>query len=81
MALLALAGAQAIDVKRSANPVPGWGVFVQATSFWPFAAIIQGRNHLALGEIGLRPVIVTAILYVGLLLLHPWIFGVSALPV
>lgn len=80
LTLLALAGSHAIDAKRSGDPAPGWGVFVQSTSFWPFGAIIQGRNRFAAGEIGWIPLAITAVLYGLLLAMHPWLFGVSAMP-
>jgi uncharacterized membrane protein len=78
-ALLALFGTVLIDMKRTRNPPPGWGVFLQATSNMPFVAVLQRRQRLALGEIGLW----RAALALGLdglfLWLHPWLFGVSPL--
>lgn len=79
-ALLALVGARMIDAKRSHRNEPGWGVFLQATSGVPLLAILERRQRLALGEIGLARLVVALGLYVLLLVAHPWLFGVPALP-
>jgi uncharacterized membrane protein len=79
-AALALVGTRMIDAKRSRRNEPGWGVFLQATSNVPLMAIIERRQRLVLGEIGLPRVVVALALYVVLLIAHPWLFGVPALP-
>lgn len=79
LATLALLGTLMIDLKRTRQNAPGWGVFLQATSSVPFLAILQRRQHLALREIGLGRVAAALGLYVLLLWLHPWLFGVSPL--
>lgn len=79
-ALLALLGTVLIDMKRTRNPPPGWGVFLQATSNIPLAAILQRRQRLVPREIGLARVAATLALYVLLLWLHPRLFGASPLP-
>jgi uncharacterized membrane protein len=79
-ALLALFGTVLIDMKRTRNPPPGWGVFLQATSSIPLAAILQRRQRLVPREIGLARVAATLALYVLLLWLHPRLFGASPLP-
>ena len=48
------------------------------TSNVPVAAIASGRNHLALGEMGLWRIGLGVVLYGAFLLLHPMLFGVSA---
>jgi uncharacterized membrane protein len=68
-----------IDARRTRENAPGWGVFLQATSNLPFAAILQRRQRLAPGEIGLWRVAAALGLYVLFLWLHPWLFGVSPL--
>ena len=64
---------------RTRENAPGWGVFLQATSNVPFAAIIDGRQKLILGEIGLWRVALALALYVLFVWLHPLLFGVSPL--
>jgi uncharacterized membrane protein len=80
MAILAFWGSALIDAKRSRASQPGWGVFLQRTSNIPFLAIVQGRQHLELGEFRLVQVALTLILYAVLLAIHGWLFGVSPLP-
>jgi uncharacterized membrane protein len=80
LALLALLGARLIDAKRSRRNEPGWGIFLQATSSVPFAAILERRQRLVAGEIGLARLVAALALYVVLLIAHPWLFGVPALP-
>jgi uncharacterized membrane protein len=79
LAVLALAGTFLIDARRTRENSPGWGVFLQATSNLPFAAIVEGRQRLAWGEIGLWRLAVALAVYVVFFWLHPWLFGVSPL--
>lgn len=51
---MALYGARSIDRKCRARDAEVWDRFAAVTSNLPFAAILQGRNRLALGEIGWR---------------------------
>ncbi len=53
LGLMALYGARSIDRKTAAKDPEAWTRFVAVTSNFPFAAIVQGRNRLALGEMGL----------------------------
>ena len=76
-ATLALAGTVLIDARKTRRNPPGWGVFLQRTSNLPFAAILQGRQRLELGEIGLLRVAVAFGLYVVLLWAHGWLFGAA----
>lgn len=77
--VLALGGAAALDYRLTRANRPGWGVFVQRTSFLPFAAIIEGRQQLIWAEIGWSRLVVALVALVVLLAAHPWLFGVSAL--
>jgi len=77
--VLALVGTLLIDGRRTRENAPGWGVFLQATSNLPFAAILQRRQWLVIGEVGLWRVALALGLYVVLLWLHPRLFGVSPL--
>lgn len=79
LAVLALAGTFLIDARRTRENVPGWGVFLQATSNLPFAAILERRQKLALGEIGLWRVALALAVYVAFFWWHPWLFGVTPL--
>jgi uncharacterized membrane protein len=78
-AVLALGGTLAIDAKRAERGEPGWAAFVAATSNLPLAAIVGGRQRFVAGEIGVARPLLAAALYVGLIFLHPWLFGVPAL--
>ncbi len=80
LAVLALGGTALIDAKRTRAAPPGWGVFLQATSNVPFAAILQRRQRFVPREIGLARVAAALGLYVLLLWAHPHLFGVSPLP-
>lgn len=77
--VLALGGAAALDHRLTRANRPGWGVFVQRTSFVPFAAIVEGRQQLVLTEIGWSRLLVAILAYAVLLAAHPWLFGASAL--
>ncbi|MDO8902778.1 MAG: NnrU family protein [Phenylobacterium sp.] len=78
--VLALAGTTSIDAKRRRALGATWEPFATQTSNIPFAAILAGRQSLRLGEIGLwRPLAALAV-YAILLVGHPHLFGVPALP-
>ena len=77
--VLALAGTFLLDARRTRENAPGWGVFLQATSSIPLAAIVDGRQRFVVGEIGLWRVALALALYVLFVWWHPWLFGVSPL--
>src|SRR5690606_7007093 len=77
LALRAVFGARSIDRKGAARDPEAWAKFEEATSNLPFAAIAQGRNRLALGEIGWRGLLGAAIA-VAIALFHQQLFGVAA---
>jgi uncharacterized membrane protein len=79
LAVLALAGTFLIDARRTRENAPGWGVFLQATSNLPFAAILERRQRFVPREVGLWRVVAALGLYVLFLWLHPWLFGVDPL--
>ena len=82
LAALALAGIHTIDAKtRARNPLV-YQVLEAETSRWPFAAILAGRQSLgaAVREIGWPRLAVALVLYAAILHLHPWAFGVYAIP-
>lgn len=73
----AFAGMPSLDAKYARRDPARWPPFAAATSLLPFAAIAQGRNRLALSELGWwRPLLAVA-LWVALIALHPWAFGVD----
>ena len=75
----ALAGMPSIDAKLAARHPGDWPGFAAKTSILPFAAILSGRNSLALGEIGWMPPVVGVILWAALLHFHRSFFGVPVL--
>ncbi len=78
-AVLGLVGGSLIDGRKARESQPGWGVFLQRTSHLPFQAIIERRQKLALREISLTQLALALGLYVVLIIVHPWLFGVPAL--
>ena len=78
--VLAVVGPPSIDHKRSRRFGTRWGPFADATSSIPFAAILAGRNHLALSEIGFGRFGLAVALFALFLWIHPWLFGTSPLP-
>ena len=74
---MALLGARSIDRKGAARDPEAWARFAAATSNIPFAAIVEGRNRLALGEIGWR--LLAAVAALGLMVvLHERFTGFAA---
>jgi uncharacterized membrane protein len=78
--VLALIGPLLIDAKRKRAFGPKWERFAAVTSNVPFAAILAGRNTLALGEIAAWRFVAAVAAWVATVALHPWLFGASALP-
>jgi uncharacterized membrane protein len=78
--VLALTGTLSIDAKRHRALGDDWKAFATATSNVPFLAIATGRQHLKLGEIGWWRPLVAVTLYALLVLVHPYLFGASAIP-
>lgn len=80
MFALALFGTSSIDAKRKRALGDKWDAFAARTSNVPFAAIASGRQQLRLGEIGWWRFGLGIVVWAGLLVLHPYAFGVPALP-
>lgn len=78
--ITALYGMPSIDRKRAAADPQGWAAFAGKTSIVPFAAIMAGRNQLALSEIGLWRVGVALAAWIVLFMVHGPVLGVSAIP-
>lgn len=73
----AIAGMPSLDAKYARRHPARWPGFAASTSIVPFAAIAQGRNRLVLVEIGWWRPLLAVVLWVGLIALHPWAFGVD----
>ncbi len=78
--ITALAGMPSIDAKLARRAPEPWSGLAASTSIIPFVAIAQDRNHLVWGEIGWWRIAIALLLWAVLLVIHPWIFGVSPLP-
>jgi len=78
-AVLALLGAHMQDLRRTRESPPGWGIFLQSTSFVPLAAVIEGRQRLVWSEIGWTKLVIALALDVLLIIAHPWLFGAPAI--
>lgn len=77
---LSLSGTVSIDAKRRRALGPKWDAFAAQTSNLPFAAIVQGRQKLSLGEIGWWRIVLAVVVWAALAWAHPILFGVRALP-
>ena len=69
-----------IDAKRQRALGSDWKAFAAATSNVPFLAIVAGTQRVKLGEIGWWRPLIGVTLYAVLMVVHPYLFGVSALP-
>jgi uncharacterized membrane protein len=78
MLVLGLFGPLSIDAKRLRALGQPYAEFMAQTSNIPFAAIIQGRQKLRLGEIWWRLLVALA-LFALVLKFHPQMFGVNPL--
>lgn len=79
MLALALFGTASIDAKRKRALGTKWDRFAVQTSNIPFLAVAQGRQRLALGELGAWRILAAVVVWIGLILAHPFLFGVAAL--
>lgn len=73
---MVLLGTRSIDTKSAARDRDAWARFKAVTSNVPFAAILQGRNRLALGEI-VVPVLVALAVFGATVWFHRVLFGVA----
>jgi uncharacterized membrane protein len=73
----ALAGMPSLDAKYARRKPARWPAFAAATSVLPFVAIAQRRNTLVWSEIGWWRPLFAVLLWVALIALHPWLFGVD----
>lgn len=78
--ILTVLGTFSIDAKRRRVYGEAWGRFAQKTSNIPFAAILTGRNSLALGEIGAWRLLAALAVFGAILFAHAWAFSASPFP-
>jgi uncharacterized membrane protein len=64
------------DRRDAALDPAGWEKTRRTTSFWPFA-----KWHARSDPVTLRPLIIGVIVYVALVLVHPWLFGAPVIAV
>ena len=76
--ILGLLGPPSIDAKRMRALGDKYAAFKAQTSNIPFAAILQGRQSLKLGEIWWR-LIVAVVVFGAVMWAHPYAFGVNPL--
>jgi uncharacterized membrane protein len=76
LAAMSLLGTRSIDRKCAARSPADWPSFRDATSNVPFAAILQGRNRLALGETAI-PLLAALAAFGAVLWFHRVLFGVA----
>jgi len=74
--ITALRGTGSIDEKRRRTNRAEFARYSEVTSNMPFAAIIQGKNRLALSELWV-PLVIAALLTAVLLKVHLRLFGFS----
>ncbi len=75
--LVALVGPGQIDKRRADALGESWQSYASVTSNVPFMAIIQGRNSLKFGELGLWRLALGVGLFAAAFYFHPQITGVS----
>jgi uncharacterized membrane protein len=69
-----LVGAAHQDARKRVTDRERLGPFLDETSFWPFAAILAGRNRFAWGELPWVGLIAGAAVAIVVYALHPWMF-------
>ena len=70
-----LIGARHQDDRKRVTDRDRLGTFFAETSFWPFAAILAGRNRIVWGELPWLALAIGAAAAVGIYALHPWMFA------
>jgi uncharacterized membrane protein len=75
MLAFSFAGAAHQDARKRATEEERLGQFFAESSFWPFGAIIAGRNRLIWRELPWIALAVGAAAAIGIYALHPWAFA------
>jgi uncharacterized membrane protein len=70
-----------LQERRKRADIPAWAPFEAKTSFFPFAAIFEGRAKLSLHAIGWLRIAIAVLVWAAILYFHAWLFGVQPLPV
>ena len=78
-ALTAVLGMPSIDAKIAAREPARFAAYARVTSIIPFVAIAAGRNRFAPAELW-RPVLTGMAAWALMLYVHPYIFGMPAVP-
>lgn len=78
--VLVLAGVASQDAKKARTLGEPWRRFAAETSMIPFVAVLLGRARLDLRGIGWLPILISIVVYVLLVFLHPFVIGVSPMP-
>jgi len=78
--VVALYGSWRQEQRKARQWGETWQRWKAKTSFFPFAAILAGRNQLNLRAIGYHLLVAAVLLWLGLLHGHGWLFGVNVLP-
>jgi len=73
--VLAALGALLIDRRKAQTLGEDWQRFAAVTSYFPFLAILQGRNKFSAAEIGWRIPAIGLALTILFLQAHAWMFG------
>src|SRR5258706_16211516 len=73
--VLAALGALLIDRRREKTLGEDWRRFAAVTSYFPFLAILQGRNRLEAAEIGWRNPAIGLALAILFFSAHAWMFS------
>jgi uncharacterized membrane protein len=76
--LLAALGAVLMDQRKARTLGEDWQRFAAVTSYFPFLAILQGRNRFDAHEIGLRNPVIGLALYALFFWFHTTLFGIRA---
>jgi uncharacterized membrane protein len=80
-ALFGLAGMAIFDARKRREWGPGrWAERTAHTSLIPFAAVLAGRFKGAGLQVRPLPLIAALVLYLSLILLHPYVIGAAPLP-
>jgi uncharacterized membrane protein len=77
MTILALLGPLLIDRRKARLLGDEWQEYAAQSSYIPFAAIISKRTKFCGEEISWLPVVLGAVLYLSLLILHETLFGIA----
>jgi len=81
IALIAIAGAHNIDLKRQQRYGSDFGPVALTTSHFPFLAAIQGRTQVDWAGIGLWRIALSIAVYAVLVICHQWLGGVALVTV